>query len=203
MSAFPKRLMDLAILASAHVLLGPLWLLIWSVVPLAIWLEDRSPIFYRQRRLGLNGRPFNVLKFRTMIPNAEKHTGAVWATKDDPRITRVGRILRRTALDELPQVVNIARGDMSFVGPRSERPELHAQFAKAIPGFERRLAVLPGLTGLAQVKGDYNLPPAEKLAYDLEYIQRWSLWLDIRLLAASVGKTFTLAWDHKSERRNA
>ena len=193
-----KRLMDLAILASAHVLLGPLWLLLWSAVPLAIWLEDRGPIFYRQRRLGLNGRPFNVLKFRTMIPDAEKHTGAVWATKDDPRITRVGRILRRTALDELPQVINIARGDMSFVGPRSERPELHAEFAKSVPGFERRLAVMPGLTGLAQVKGDYNLPPADKLAYDLEYIRRRSLWLDVRLLVASVGKTFTLAWDHKS-----
>lgn len=195
--------MDLAILASAHVLLGPLWLLLWSAVPLAIWLEDRGPIFYRQRRLGLNGRPFNVLKFRTMIPNAEKHTGAVWATKDDPRITRVGRILRRTALDELPQVINIARGDMSFVGPRSERPELHAEFTKSVPGFERRLAVLPGLTGLAQVKGDYNLPPAEKLAYDLEYIDRRSLLMDVGLILMSIGKTFTLAWDHKAERRSA
>ena len=194
--------MDLSILLSAHIAVAPVWLAIWAVVPLAIWLEDRGPIFYRQRRLGLNGRPFNVLKFRTMIPNAEKHTGAIWATKDDPRITRVGRILRRTALDELPQVVNIARGDMSFVGPRSERPELHAEFAKSVPGFERRLAVLPGLTGLAQVKGDYNLPPVEKLAYDIYYIRHWSLWLDVGLLVASIAKTFTLAWDHKSERPN-
>jgi len=192
--------MDLAILLSAHVVLAPAWFAIWAVIPLAIWLEDRGPVFYRQRRLGLNGRPFNVLKFRTMIPDAEKHTGPVWASERDPRITRVGRILRRTALDELPQIINILRGDMSFVGPRSERPELHARFVETVPGFDKRLAVRPGLTGLAQVKGAYDLPPAEKLAYDLYYIWNRSLWMDIRLIAASIGKTFSLAWDRKQGR---
>jgi len=120
-----KRLFD--ILLSSFGLIGssPLWLLFAS----AIKLEDRGPVFYKQKRMGKNGRIFKALKFRSMIPDAEKHTGAVWASENDPRVTKVGRILRATAMDELPQLWNIFRGDMSFVGPRAERPELVEQFA--------------------------------------------------------------------------
>ncbi|MBI4219171.1 MAG: sugar transferase [Chloroflexi bacterium] len=192
-----KRPLDLAILLSAHLLLAPVWLLVWILVPAAVWLEDRGPVFYRQRRVGYKGREFNVLKFRTMVPDAEKHTGPVWAARDDVRVTKVGRILRKTALDELPQVINILRGDMSFVGPRSERPELHAKFVREIPDFEKRLAVRPGLTGAAQVNGAYDLPPAEKLKYDLGYIDRMSLWTDCRLVFLSIAKTLSLGWDRR------
>ena len=140
---------------------------------------------------------FSVLKFRTMVADAEKETGPIWAQADDPRVTRVGRVLRATALDELPQVVNIWKGEMSFVGPRAERPELHQRFIEEIPGFERRLQVRPGLTGLAQVYGPYNLPPVEKLKYDLKYIEQMSPWLDIKLLALSWLNTFTGRWDER------
>jgi lipopolysaccharide/colanic/teichoic acid biosynthesis glycosyltransferase len=133
-----------------------------------------------------------------MVQDAEKYTGAVWATDNDPRITPVGRVLRWTALDELPQVLNMWKGEMSLVGPRAERPELHEQFVQEVPGFERRLQVRPGLTGLAQVLGAYNLHPSEKLRYDLEYIQRMSLWLDLKLLVLSVRNTLLARWDRPS-----
>jgi len=157
-----KRILDISILILAHALpvLFPIWALLWILIPLGIWLEDRGPVFYRQQRVGKNGRLFTVRKFRTMVPDAERHTGVVWSTDNDPRVTRVGRILRWTALDELPQILNIWNGQMSLVGPRAERPELHEQFVREIPGFERRLEVRPGLTGLAQVKGAYDLNPA-------------------------------------------
>jgi lipopolysaccharide/colanic/teichoic acid biosynthesis glycosyltransferase len=190
-----KRPLDLVILASAHLFLAPLWALLWAVIPLAIWLQDQGPIFFRQQRVGRNGRIFTVLKFRTMIPDAEKHTGAVWSINNDPRITPVGRILRWTALDELPQLLNIWKGEMSLVGPRAERPEFHEQFAREIPGFDQRLQVRPGLTGLAQVKGVYDLAPAEKLRYDLEYIQKMGLWLDVKLILLSIRNTLLAKWD--------
>ena len=120
-----------------------------------------------------------------MIPDAERDTGAVWSTSNDPRVTQVGRILRWTALDELPQLLNIWKGEMSLVGPRAERPELHEKFVGEITGFERRLEVRPGLTGLAQVKG----------AYDLEYIQKMSLWLDVKLILISIRNTLLAKWD--------
>lgn len=194
-----KRPLDLAIILSAHLLLAPIWLLIWTLVPVAVWLEDRGPVFYRQRRVGMNRREFDVFKFRTMIPDAEKLTGPVWAAENDMRVTRVGRVLRRTALDELPQLINILRGDMSFVGPRSERPELHARFVREIPGFEKRLSVRPGLTGAAQVNGEYDLAPAEKLRYDLNYIEHMNLWTDCRLVIRSIAKTLSLGWDRRGK----
>jgi lipopolysaccharide/colanic/teichoic acid biosynthesis glycosyltransferase len=194
-----KRGYDLLILAGAH-LFPPLtlvWLLLWTVIPLLIWLEDRGPIFYGQERLGKNGKVFYVLKFRTMVPDAEKMTGAVWATADDPRITKVGRWLRASALDELPQVLNILKGDMSFVGPRAERPELHAQFVGQEPLFAQRIRVRPGLTGVAQVKGSYDLPPAQKVQYDLEYMRTMSPVTDTRLMLASALNTLLRRWDKK------
>jgi lipopolysaccharide/colanic/teichoic acid biosynthesis glycosyltransferase len=195
-----KRPFDLTVLITAHLLLAPVWALCWSVIPLLIWLQDRGPIFYCQQRVGKNGRIFVVRKFRTMIPDAERHTGAVWSTGNDSRITRVGRILRWTALDELPQLLNIWKGEMSLVGPRAERPEFHEKFVREIPGFQSRLQVLPGLTGLAQVKGAYDLGPEEKLRYDLRYIQNMSLWLDLKLILISIQNTLLAKWDHPQSR---
>ena len=191
-----KRPFDLSVLILAH-LLPPfpvLWLLVWTVIPLAIWLSDRGPVFYRQRRLGGGGREFTILKFRSMVRNAEGATGVVWSPQGDERITWVGRLLRAWKLDELPQVLNILRGDMSFVGPRPERPELHARFAVDLPGFAERLAVRPGLTGLAQITGEYDMPPAEKLMHDMEYIDRMSMWLDTKLILRTILKTATARW---------
>ena len=133
-----------------------------------------------------------------MRPDAERQTGPVWASINDPRVTRVGRILRKTALDELPQVINIIRGDMSLVGPRSERPELHERFASEFPGFELRLATRPGLTGMAQIRGAYDLSPAEKLKFDLQYIDQMNPFLDVRILVISVVNSVTGRWDRRA-----
>ena len=119
-----KRPFDLLVLTVAHIALAPVWLALWTSIPLAIWLTDRGPVFYTQTRVGKGGKIFRAYKFRSMIPDAERYTGAVWAEEDDPRITWVGRILRNRALDELPQVINMWKGDISLVGPRPERPEL-------------------------------------------------------------------------------
>ena len=189
-----KRPFDLAILTAAHLALSPIWLALWSVIPLAIWLYDRGPVFYTQTRLGKGGRVFRVYKFRSMIPDAEQHTGAVWAGEDDPRITPIGRVLRSRALDELPQVINMWKGDMSLVGPRAERPELAERFEREYPGFADRLAVRPGLTGLAQVRGRYSTNPRDKLRYDNVYIRRMSPMLDVKLLFASVWITVAARW---------
>lgn len=190
-----KRPSYLAVLVSAHILLAPVWVSLWLVVPFAIWLEDRGPVFYSQKRIGKDGRVFTIRKFRSMVPDAEKHTGAVWAGKGDPRITRVGKALRFTALDELPQVVSIWKGDMSLVGPRAERPELHQAFASQLPEFALRLQAQPGLTGMAQVYGHYDSPPQEKLRCDPLYIKSASLWLDIKRIARSVFNTLLARWD--------
>jgi lipopolysaccharide/colanic/teichoic acid biosynthesis glycosyltransferase len=194
-----KRRYDLVLLAGAHLFppLTMLWLMLWIVIPVLIWLEDHGPVFYGQDRMGKDGKIFHVLKFRTMVPNAEAMTGAVWAVENDPRITVVGRWLRSSALDELPQVLNILRGDMSFVGPRAERPELHAQFAERDPLFAQRIRIRPGLTGVAQVNGSYDLPPEEKIKYDLQYMRIMSRWVDTRLMLASVVNTLLRRWDHK------
>ena len=189
-----KRSFDLAVLAAAHIALLPVFLLLWTLVPLAIWIEDRGPVFYTQKRLGRNGRLLRLFKFRSMVPGAETHTGPVWATENDPRVTRVGRFLRATALDELPQVINLWRGDLSLVGPRPERPELYEEFAKEAPGFHRRLEVRPGLTGLAQVRGRYATRPKDKLRYDTLYIRRMSPLLDVKLLLLSVIITLKAGW---------
>ena len=186
-----KRPFDLIILFVAHIISALLlvWMLLWVLIPLLIWLEDRGQIFYRQSRLGKDGRVFTLIKFRTMAVDAEKETGAVWATARDPRVTRIGRILRATHLDEYPQVINIVRGEMSIVGPRPERPELYDRISRDLPGFEQRLRVRPGIAGLAQISGSYDLEPSQKLRYDLEYIRRMSLRLDIWLIILSLETT--------------
>ena len=191
-----KRVFDISVLVLTHVLLLPLWLALWTIIPVLIWLEDRGPVFYRQRRMGKDGKSFVVLKFRTMIVDAENQ-GPSYTTDDDPRVTRVGRILRRTALDELPEVINIWRGDMSFVGPRALEVNEHLSLEKMMPGFEKRLQVRPGLTGLAQVydKGD---DPFEKYRYDMEYLQKLSPLMDARLMLLSVWNTLAAGWDHRS-----
>ena len=194
-----KRPFDLLVLVAVHVALAPVWAILWISIPIAIRLHDRGPVFYTQERLGKNGRTFRVYKFRSMIPDAERHTGAVWAEEDDPRITPLGAFLRKRALDELPQVINMWKGDISLVGPRAERPELSEEFEANYPGFARRLMVRPGMTGLAQIYGRYSTHPRNKLRYDMLYIRHMSPWLDIKLLVMSVVLTLRARW--QSEQR--
>ncbi len=198
MNAKYKRPLDIIVILISHCFppLTLLWLLIWTVVPISIWIQDRGPIFYSQKRMGKDGKIFVIRKFRTMIPNAESNTGIIWSSKDDPRITPIGKLLRWTALDELPQLWNIITGDMTLVGPRSERPELHDEFLERIPNFDLRLQVRPGLTGLAQIKGAYDMAPEKKLSYDLEYIGQMHLLLDIKIITLSIWYTINGKWAH-------
>tara|TARA_X000001036_G_scaffold401114_1_gene405961 strand:- start:2194 stop:2808 length:615 start_codon:yes stop_codon:yes gene_type:complete len=192
-----KRPLDLFMVLAGLLfpLLWPLWFVVIFIIPLLIWLEDKGPIFYSQERIGKNKKIFKVYKFRTMIPDAETLTGAVWSTKNDPRITKIGHLLRKTALDEIPQLLNIIKGEMSFVGPRAERPELHNKFIKNLPEFDKRLEVTPGLSGLAQISGSYDLEPSEKIKYDLEYIKKVSLFFDIKIILLSVFNSILARWD--------
>ena len=192
-----KRPFDLLILTAVHVALAPVWAILWISIPIAIWLHDRGPIFYTQERLGKNGKTFRVYKFRSMIPDAERHTGAVWAEEDDPRITPIGAFLRSRALDELPQVINMWKGDISLVGPRAERPGLSEEFEASYPGFAQRLMVRPGMTGLAQIYGRYSTHPRNKLRYDMLYIRRMSPLLDVTLLVSSVLLTLRARWQNE------
>ncbi len=193
-----KRPFDIAILCIVHILLAPIWLVLWIAIPLAIRLYDGGPVFYTQQRLGKNGRVFKIYKFRSMVQDAERSTGMVWADKDDPRITPIGGFLRKRAMDELPQVINLWKGDISLVGPRPERPALSFKFAERNPDFHRRLLVRPGMTGLAQVRGYYATHPKHKLYYDMLYIKRMSPLLDIKLLFMSVWLTFRAKWQEKN-----
>jgi len=191
-----KRTLD--IMLSTAGLIGSLPF--WGLIALAIKLEDGGPVFYRQRRVGLEGREFDVMKFRSMVIGAENKTGPVWAREKDNRVTRVGRFLRAMAMDELPQLWNIFRGQMSFVGPRAERPALVEEFRRQILGYDRRHLVIPGLTGVAQVYGRYDTPPKHKLRYDVFYLNRKSLWLDIRLIGLSFLVTFTRKWEIRQKK---
>ena len=184
-----KRPFDLALLVLALVLLAPLWAVLVPAIALAVRLEDGGPALYRQARLGRDGAVFGMLKFRTMRVGAEAGTGPVWTAAGDARITRAGRLLRRFHLDELPQAVNILRGDMSLVGPRPERPELAARIEREIPGFAERLRVRPGLAGLAQAEGASWQDPALKLRCDNRYIAAMGPWLDLKLLARCFART--------------
>ena len=157
-----KRPFDLTVIAAALLLLAPFWLVLGVAIALAIRIEDRGPVLYRQTRLGRNGRVFRIAKFRTMVVGAEDRTGPVRAARRDARVTAVGRLLRRFHLDELPQVVNILKGEMSLVGPRPERPALAERFERDAPGFSERLRVRPGVMGLAQASGSYHWPPGRK-----------------------------------------
>ena len=176
-----RRVADLLLALSGLVLLG----CVIPCVALANALSSRGPLFYRQTRVGQGGEPFTIIKFRSMVPDAEQHTGAVWARADDDRITPFGRLMRRLRLDELPQVINILRGEMSFIGPRPERPEFVQQLTRTIPFYRARHAVRPGLTGWAQVQYRYGESDDDariKLEYDLYYVKRSGPWLDMQIL---------------------
>ncbi len=191
-----KRLFDIFLSATGMAFSLPLW----GLIVLAVKLEDGGPVFYRQRRAGKDAHEFDVLKFRSMHVGAEKETGAVWARENDVRVTKVGRLLRATAMDELPQLWNILRGDMSFVGPRPERPELVRKFRIEIPNYDARHAVRPGLTGMAQIYGRYDTSPRHKFYYEVLYIKKQSLWLDIRLILVSFGITFMGRWEDRAQK---
>lgn len=173
-----KRLCDVVLSAMGLLLTSPFF----AVIALMIKCTDRGPVFYRQDRLTKDGQVFSICKFRTMIQDAEKHTGARLASDHDDRILPVGRFLRRTRLDELPQLWNILKGDMSLVGPRPERPELAAEIEESIPEFAYRLKVKAGLTGYAQVYGKYNTTAYDKLKLDLTYIRKYSVFLDLKMI---------------------
>ncbi|TCL76760.1 lipopolysaccharide/colanic/teichoic acid biosynthesis glycosyltransferase [Hydrogenispora ethanolica] len=176
-----KRLLDVGLSLVGLALGAPLLLFFGALIR----LESKGPVFYKQVRAGLDGKPFIILKLRSMVVRAESN-GQQWAVKDDVRATRVGRFIRKTKIDELPQLINVLRGEMSIVGPRPERPALIVSFSREVAGFKERLRVKPGLTGWAQVHGGYELSPAEKLRFDLYYIRHQSLGLDLRI----IGKTF-------------
>ncbi len=182
-SRFVKRGFDLLVAGSALVVFSPVMLL----VAIAIWAEDRGPVFYRQVRMGLDGKPFEILKFRSMRVGAENETGAVWADRDDPRRTKVGRLIRAWSLDELPQLWNVVRGDMSVVGPRPERPQFVEQFRAEYPHYMLRHKVRAGMTGWAQVHGwRGNTSIRMRIEHDLYYIENWSLMLDLKILFMTV-----------------
>ncbi len=176
-----KRAIDIILCLIGLVIALP----IMVIVGIAIKLESKGPIIYKQERVGLEGRTFTIYKLRSMYIDAEKN-GAQWACKDDPRVTKVGRFIRKTRIDELPQLINILKGDMSIVGPRPERPILTYKFNEEIPGFVNRLQVKPGLTGWAQVTGGYELSPKEKLEKDMYYIENQSLWLDFKIMFKTI-----------------
>jgi len=193
-----KRAFDATLAGAGLILSAPLW----AIFAAAIRIEDGGPVFYRQSRVGLGGRTFDALKFRSMRPDAERATGAVQATEDDPRVTRVGRLMRATAMDELPQLVNILRGDMSFVGPRALRPgEIETssngrlERLEDVPGFERRIRVRPGLTGLAQVYAPRDVRRRQKFRYDRLYVERRSWCLDLRLILLSFWISLLGRWE--------
>lgn len=181
-STVTKRAFDIALAVVLVVCMTPLLLLLAALIR----LSSKGPVLYRQARVGKDGSAFTMMKLRTMQVDAEDSTGPVLASTNDPRVTRLGRALRATRLDEVPQLLNVIRGEMSFVGPRPERPEFVRSFAESIQGYRERLKVRPGLTGYAQVNGEYHTSAATKLKYDLAYIYNRSLWLDCKILASTV-----------------
>ena len=182
-----KRAMDIILCSIAMIVAAP----VMAVVAIAIKLEDGGPVFFKQKRMTRNGREFEILKFRSMIVDAEKYAGAVLATDNDPRITKVGKIIRATRLDEIPQILNILKGDMSIVGPRPERKVIADEYCKEIPEFAYRLKVRGGLTGYAQIYGKYNTSAYDKLRLDLMYIENYSLLLDIKLIILTLRIIFS------------
>jgi len=197
---FLKRPFDVVLSSLGILLSSPLWLLIAALIR----LEDRGPVFYRQARVGKAGRIFKALKFRSMIRDAETENVPIQAVENDPRVTKVGRVLRATAMDELPQLLNIFKGEMSFVGPRALRP--HEQEVRGnpdtrdiedIPGYQARHAVRPGLTGLTQVYLPGDTPRRKKFRYDILYIKKRSFWLDLKLMGLSFWITFRGKWESR------
>jgi lipopolysaccharide/colanic/teichoic acid biosynthesis glycosyltransferase len=194
-----KRTFDLVVLITSHLVMAPLWLLLWTVIPLLIKIGDGGPVFYSQYRAGKYNKPFLYRKFRTMVPNAE-NIGLVWTTSNDPRITPIGKFLRKTAMDELPGVLSIWLGDMSLVGPRALPCREQEILEKEIKNFDDRLKVAPGLTGLSQVynkEDENNL----KLRLDMQYIETMTVVLDIKLILISVKNTIFARWDGRDGKK--
>ncbi len=196
-----KRLVDFVLATAGIAVSAP----VWAMVAAAIKLEDEGPVFFAQSRWGRHQRPFKVLKFRSMRADADARFGSVQAGADDPRFTRVGRFLRATSLDELPQLLNIWRGEMSWVGPRalpinekqlndSDLPD------RLIRGFELRCSVRPGLTGIAQIFAPRDVPRRQKFRYDGFYIKRQSLWLDIKLILVSLRISMMGQWEDRGRK---
>lgn len=181
-----QRTLDI-ILSLIGLLIGVPLIFIFGIL---IKIEDKGPITYKQERLGKGGKRFYIYKLRSMRTDAEKF-GAKWAEKDDPRITKIGKFIRKTRIDELPQLFNILKGDMSIIGPRPERPSFTEEFNNEIPGFINRLAIKPGLTGWAQVNGGYDITPEEKLVEDMYYIKHRSILLDFKILFKTVKVVLT------------
>jgi lipopolysaccharide/colanic/teichoic acid biosynthesis glycosyltransferase len=198
-----KRVFDILLASAGLLISSPLWI----IIILRIKLEDRGPVFYLQERVGKNGKIFRVIKFRSMIIDAEKEGVPIQATEHDPRVTKIGNILRKTAMDELPQLVNIWKGDMSFVGPRALRPEerevrgsgVSVRIEK-VPGYKDRLAVIPGLTGLAQVYLPADAPRRQKFRYDALYVKRQSFCFDLKLVLLSFWITFKGKWESSGKK---
>lgn len=181
-----QRVLDI-VLSVIGLLVGIPLIIVFGIL---IKIEDNGPITYKQERLGKGGKKFYIYKLRSMRTDAEKF-GAQWAEKDDPRITKVGKFIRKTRIDEIPQLFNILKGDMSIIGPRPERPLFTEEFNQEIPGFIDRLAVKPGLTGWAQVNGGYEITPGEKLREDIYYIKNRSILLDLKILFKTVKVVLT------------
>ncbi|WP_397252178.1 sugar transferase [Peribacillus simplex] len=178
--------MDFIISFLMLLLLTPVLALFCILIPLD---STGSPFFYQQR-LGLDGKPFNIIKLRSMGIDAEKN-GPTWASQNDPRVTRIGAFIRKTRIDEIPQLINVLKGDMSLIGPRPEREYFYREFETFLPGFKSRLYVKPGITGWAQVNGGYDLTPKEKLNFDLYYIQHRSFTMEIKIFLRTLTIVFT------------
>jgi len=183
---YTKRVVDIILCSICLIIAIPIII----ITAIFIKMESKGPIFYIQERLGLGGKVFKLIKLRSMTDDAEKN-GIQWAEINDPRVTSVGRFIRKTRIDELPQLINVLRGDMTLIGPRPERPEFTVQFEEEIPGFMNRLSVIPGITGWAQVNGGYDITPEEKLKLDLEYIERQSLKMDLLIIVKTIRILFT------------
>jgi len=182
-NGFLKRALDLGLGSAALAVFAPLM----ALIAIAIKSTSRGPVFYRQERMGLDGRRFVIFKFRSMMEDAEKYSGPVWAVHDDPRVTALGRWLRSLSLDELPQLINVLRGEMSLVGPRPERPPLIEEFRRSVPKYMLRHKVKAGMTGWAQIHGwRGNTSLSRRLQYDLDYIENWSLGRDIKILVVTL-----------------
>ncbi|MGO3498016.1 MAG: sugar transferase [Staphylococcus equorum] len=184
---FVKRIFDLTVGLIGTVLSLPIVL----VFAILVKLTSKGPAFYKQERVGLMGKSFNIIKLRSMYQNAEARTGAVWAQKNDPRITPIGRFMRKTRVDELPQFWNVLKGDMSLVGPRPERPVLTEEFSRQFSDFPKRLRIIPGITGYAQINGGYDITPDEKCKLDNYYIDHYSLTIDFNIAFKTIKIIFT------------